>query len=65
MDVAEEGRGRFVVAQNRFRCVAHPRRVAGGEGEEVGHVQSIRVPRMFLQDFLKSIHRTLDVLESK
>ena len=50
MDVAEEGRGRFVVAQDRFRCVAHPRRVAGGEGEEVGHVQGVRVQRVLLQD---------------
>ena len=36
-----------------------------GESKEVGHVQSIWVQRMFLQDCLKSIHRTLDVLESK
>ena len=50
MDVAEEGRGRFVVAQDRFRCIAHPRCVAGGEGEEVGHVQGVRVQRVLLQD---------------
>ena len=50
MDVAEEGRGRFVVAQDRFRCVTHPRCVASGEGEEVCHVQGIRVQRVLLQD---------------
>ena len=50
MDVAEEGRGRFVVAQDRFRCVTHPRRVPGGQGEEVGHVQGVRVQRVPLQD---------------
>ena len=63
MDVAEEGRGRFVVAQDRFRCVAHPRRVPGGEGEEVGHVQGVRVQRVLLQDRLKCIHCAFDILE--
>ena len=63
MDVAEEGRGRLVVAQDRFRCVAHPRRVPGGESEEVGHVQGVRVQRVLLQDRLKCIHCAIDILE--
>ena len=63
MDVAEEGRGRLVMDQDRFRCVAHPRRVAGGEGEEVGHVQRVRVQRVLLQDRLKCIHCAFDILE--